>query len=350
MRAADRPISLRLDPDRIQRDAVRSLARAAVVIAFGAIDGTTRSDAVLRRRGWEDDRAARLVIRSPQTPTTTADAAALTQVAYSFFDVLAPISAGAAVLERALGVSFDGSASISLPTLAPGVAGFVAPGAAIPVKSFPSAAATMEPHKLACLVELTNEMLNSANAEVLVRAALTESAARGLDAVLFDANAGSAIRPPGLRFGVAGLTPAAAGAKDQAMIDDCVALAGAVSGFAGEIVFVCANKQALAFNLRSLRTFSYSILPSAAVADGMVIAINLAVLAAAFGAVEIDAGRGVGTHEYDPGQEIVTAAGAIASPIRSSFQTDSTVLRLRQQISWTLRASGGVSWMTGVTW
>jgi hypothetical protein len=327
---------------------MRSLSRAAIATALG--NNITRPDTVLRQRGWEDDRVACLLTRSPQSPTSLADAAGLTQVAYAYFAALVPLSAGAAVLQRALGVSLDGIASISLPTLAPGIAGFIADGAAIPVKSFPSTTASISPHKLACLVELTNEMLRSSNAETMVSAVLAESAARGLDAALFDANAGSAIRPAGLRNGVAALTPAGAGAKDQAMADDCVALGSAVSGFAGEIIFVTAAKQAIALNLRSLRTFSYAIYPSAALADGTVICINLSALVAALGAVQIDARDAVSTVEADPGQEIVTAAGTVGWPIRSSFQTDSRNLRLRQQVSWALRATGGVAHMANVTW
>jgi hypothetical protein len=342
-------VPLVADPSALHELGLCSLARAAIATATAALTGT-RSDAVLRTRGWDDDRGARMVMRAPTAPLTIADAGVLAQTSSSFLAALVPLSAGAAVLTRALGVSFDGIAQINLPMLAPGVAGFVPEGGPIPCKSFPSSAASMTPHKLACLVELTNELLASSNAETLTRAVLVESAARGLDAVLFDDQPGSAIRPPGLRYGVSGLTPTPSGAKDQAMIDDAVALGAAVSGYAGEIIYVTAPKQAIALNLRSLRTFDYAIYPSAALADGMVIAINLSVLAAALGTVSIDSGRAVEVHEHDPAQEIVSAGGTPAAPIRSSFQTDSSVVRLRQQVSWVLRASGGVSWMEAVTW
>jgi hypothetical protein len=308
-----RPIPLRPDPAALNATALTSLSRAAVASGLAALDTTTRAEDILRRRDWGDDRAARvLTTRAASSPTTMADAVGLTQVGYAFFAALAPLSAGAAVLQRALNVSFDRSASISLPTLAPGIAGFVPEGGPIPTKSFPSTAATITPHKMAALVELSNELLSASNAEVLVQAALTESAAAGLDAVLLDAQPGSATRPAGLRYNVAALTPAAAGVKDQIMVDDAVALGGAVSGFAGEIVFVCANKQAIALNLRSFRTFSYSVFPSAALADGTVIAINLAALVAALGPVQIEARRAVEVVEADPATEAQRARGSAA--------------------------------------
>ena len=48
---------------------------------------------------------------------------------------------------------------------------------------------------------------SNGNAELAVRDALTRSVGLALDSVLFDATAGDAIRPPGLRHGVAGVTP-----------------------------------------------------------------------------------------------------------------------------------------------
>jgi hypothetical protein len=337
---------------RTQREqSLRSLGRAAAAVALGNSDFRTTPDNVLRQRGWSDDRTAVLLTRAPVAPTSTADAIGLTQTAYAYFASLTPLSAAAAVLQRALGVSFDGVASIALPTFAPGIAGFVAEGAAIPVRSFPSSTASIVPHKMACLVELTNELLRSSNAETMIPVVLAESAAAGLDAVLFDSQPATAIRPAGLLHNVTALTPATVGtSKDQLMADDAIALAGAVSGFSGELVFVTAPPQAIALNLRSLRTFAYSVYPSAALANGTVIAINLSALVAALGPVRIEARDAAVVVEFDPGQEIVTSGGGVGAPIRSSYQTDSRILRLLQEVSWALRASGGVAWMSGVGW
>jgi len=40
----------------------------------------------------------------------------------------------------------------------------------------------------------------------------------------------------------------------------------------------------------------------------------------------------------------------VAAPVRSLYQTDSLALRLIMPLNWTLRRSGVVAWMAGVTW
>jgi hypothetical protein len=77
--------------------------------------------------------------------------------------------------------------------------------------------------------------------------------------------AGDAVRPSGLRHGVAGLTPSSGGRpKNDLMADDLVKLAAPVAKVAGSanIVFVCAEPQAMAINFRTTREFAYAILPT----------------------------------------------------------------------------------------
>jgi hypothetical protein len=52
----------------------------------------------------------------------------------------------------------------------------------------------------------------------------------------------------------------------------------------------------------------------------------------------------------DPAAEVVDVGGVRASPVGSTYQTDSVALRLRWPISWALRDARGISWMTGVNW
>jgi hypothetical protein len=182
---------------------------------------------------------------------------------------------------------------------------------------------------------------------------LIESVGKGLDTVLFDATAGDSIRPPGLRSGVGGLTPAAPGvaAKGQAMEDDLVALGSAVGAVAsGPLTYVAAIPQALAINIRSLGTFKDMVLPSAALSAGMVLCVADAALAAAVeGPPVIDASRMAELHRETSPQAIATG-GTMVTPVGSVYQIDSVALRLRWPISWALRASGAVAWMTGCNW
>src|SRR5262249_58139882 len=114
------------------------------------------------------------------------------------------LSVGAESLRRGLQVLFNGAGTILLPTIAQGQAGFVGQGKPIPVAQFATApGVSLTPHKLALISTLTREMIESSNAEAIIRAVLTESAAVGLDAVLFSANAATADAPPGLLYRLA---------------------------------------------------------------------------------------------------------------------------------------------------
>jgi hypothetical protein len=78
-----------------------------------------------------------------------------------------------------------------------------------------------------------------------------------------------------------------------------------------------------------------------------VIAIAPAAVASAIdGAPQIDARQETGIHMADPASPAIDGA----TPVGSTFQTDSVALRLRWPISWALRDPRGVAWMTGVNW
>jgi hypothetical protein len=48
--------------------------------------------------------------------------------------------------------------------------------------------------------------------------------------------------------------------------------------------------------------------------------------------------------------DIVTASGTVATSVGSLFQTDQISLRLRWPLSFALRSSAGLAWMSGVNW
>jgi hypothetical protein len=334
---------------------LRSLSRAAVVIGRGALEPADprATERFVVRRGWDDDRIAGYLTRAavaPATTTSTGWAKELATVSTAFLAAMIPASAGADLLSRALRVTFGQAASLTLPTMAPGVASFISESSAIPVEQFASAGPTMTPRKLAAIVQASSELLASENAETFLRTALIETAAAGLDAVLFDANAGNDIRPPGLRYGLSSLTPATGGG-DAAMLNDAAALANAVTVGAGEdLVYVAARAQAHALRIRGTREFPYPVLLSPALASGTVIAVAAQGLAAALEAPLIDASRQAAVHRADPAAELVTAGGVVATPIMSTFQCDSAAIRLRQPVSWAVRATGAVAFVSSVTW
>ena len=345
-------ISYRADPDAIARAAMGSLARAAIATGLASIGRCTRTriDDVLREHGWEDDRVAGLLTRGAVAPMNIADASALMVVAVAFLQALQPASAGAELLAKGLALQWGRAPAISLPTLTPTEAVFVAENAPIPNQQYESAAgAVLKPHKLASLLTLTYEVMVSSNAETLCRQAMIDSAAPGLDRVLFDDQPATTVRPAGLRFGVSGLTPASAG--DNAMVDDIVALATAVSARAGngQIAIVAAAPQAVALALRSQRAIPYTTAASSVLPDGMVIAVALPVLVSVLNPPVVEASQQALVNMADPASAISTG-GVMSVPVASMFQIDATSLRMKLPATWAVRASGGVAWMESTTW
>jgi len=333
-------------------DNVTALARAAIAIGIGKLDNQTYPSDYIKRT-W-DDHLAGMVLRAATTPATLAGNAALARVAVSFLEALVPLSAGADLLLRGLGLNFNGAASIRVPGITIPTADFVAEGAPIPAPLIAtSSGPTLTPFKIAALATLTNEMMRSPNAVHMVRAVLIESAGPAIDKVLFSANAAGTDRPAGLLNGIAALTPASgASGKDQIIVDDLQALATAIASVSGNsnIVIVASPDAGVALQMRVFRE-EWPILVSTQLPARTVVMVAVnAVVSAIEGAPTIDASAHAELAPDTIPQEIVTAAGAVTIAATSPFQMDKVALRLRWPIAWALRASNGVAWMTNVNW
>jgi hypothetical protein len=291
---------------------------------------------------------------APAMTTTVGWAQELANIIPIFLPILTALSAGVPLLAKGFQLSFDRAAAISLPLISTSAAKFVGQGQAIPVVDFSVVPGKkLEPFKLASVCVLTFEMLASSNAEQIVRQALAESIAKGLDAVLFGVGDATADQPAGLLFGTPALTKSAATTKTDAMIDDISALAGAVARVAGsgEVVFVTAPEQAASIRLRFPKDIGYAVLPTSSLATGTVIAIAARALASAFGSgISIRVDREGSTVMNDQPGELVDIGGVMARPVGSRFQTDTIGFLIKSPANWCLRAPGGVAWISGATW
>jgi hypothetical protein len=206
---------------------------------------------------------------------------------------------------------------------------------------------------LAWLATLTNEMIRSSNAEEITRDVLMRSAGLGLDAQLFSSNAGTATVPAGLLYNVTPTPPAASTSPRDAMLTDLAVIGGQVARVAGlnGLVFVCAPEQSIATKFRAT-DIQFPVLSSAALPAGTAIAIASNALASAFSdAPVVEAGIESSVVMADPAAEVVDIGGGVmASPLMSTFQTDTVALRLRLWASWVLRAPGAIAWVSGTNW
>jgi hypothetical protein len=198
----------------------RALTRAVIATGLAAMKRPNLPDEVAKKL-WGNDPDVALVLRAAVTPHTIANTPQLAQIAKAFIKTLIPVSAGADLLGRGIGLSFDGAAQITLPGIALPTADFVAEGAPIPVvQATTSAGASLLPHTIKVITSLTGEMLRSGNAEQLVDQVLIDATGPAVDKVLFSA-AAAADRPAGLLAGIAGLTPTATGpSKGEVLVDD----------------------------------------------------------------------------------------------------------------------------------
>jgi hypothetical protein len=346
------PIPLRPDRDATRAAAVASLTRAALSTGMRTLDRSYAS----HEKAWPHDRDIDLILRTAMTPTSTTNAAALTQIATAFLAALVPVSAAAALIARSLQLSFNGAASISMPTLTLPLADFVGQGKPIPVVQGTSAGGvTLEPHKLATIVALTGEMMRNSNAEAIVRAVLLDNVGPSLDAAMFSAAAAVPdVRPPGLLNGIAALTPTAAGPNQaELMVRDLAKLATAVAPVAGnsDVVLVAAPAQAVALRIYTwMGGMPFPVMLSANLPAGRVIAVAARALVSAVDAPQIDASREAAVHMASPASELVDIGGVMATPIKSMIQTDSVALRLRMPVAWALRSPVALAWMDSVLW
>jgi hypothetical protein len=348
-----RPIPLRPDPAALDRWALNTLTRSVIVLARSKLDTAIKPSEFTRQHWIDEAKAIDWMTRATSTAaqTTTAGwAAELAHVVLTFLPSLIPISAGANLLSRGLQLEFDGARAISLPLITPGQATFVAEGKAIPVVQYAtSAGVTLQPHKLATITTLTREMLEGSNAEAIIKVTLAESAAAGLDAALFSANAGTAAQPPGLLNGIAPLAATATGPQtDAIMRADLTTLIGKVARAAGDnIAIVAAPEQATAIVLSLVREPPYPVLATAALPAKSVVVIAANALASAFaGTPEIEASRSMAAHMSTTPSDTIDGA----APVASVFQTDSVGLKMRMTASWTLRAPNTLAWMNAVNW
>ena len=356
-KAYSRPIPLRPDRAALAEATISTLVRTLIATARHQLDRTV-APAEVARRSWGDEAPqVEYLLRAASSPaqiTAPTWAGELAHVVTIFLPSLAPLSAGVQLLARGLQLSFDGAAAIKLPLISQGQASFVGELKPIPVVQFQtSAGAELTPFKLATITTLTREVMDSSNAEAIIRQTLSESVANGLDQAMFSVGPGSSDHPPGLLYGVGASTVSTNTDKTTAMIDDLTAIIHAVTrtAGAGPIVLIAAPEQAASIALRYIKALDYLVLPTAALSAGTVIAVATNALVSAFaGTPQIEANREAEIVMNDQPGEVVTVGGLTGAPIASLFQSDRVALKISMLTNWCLRAPGAVAWVSGVSW
>jgi hypothetical protein len=261
-------------------------------------------------------------------------------------DALGPASGMKKFLQSCLVLTWDGAGIISVPTLVAATtnASFVAEADPIPVHQQTTTAVQMLPHKVASIMVASREMIESSNAEALIGDSMMQSAGLALGAALFDANAATAARPAGLRNGITAMAPSANTDFSEAFTEDIAALLDVVGqvGGDGPYLLIASAGRVASMALHFLKAAD-NLIPIASPAlggDVMMIAGNaVAVAMSPDPTVETSTGGTLVMDDSAPG-----TPGTMTT--RGLFQTDAIAVKMRWPITWALRDSRGVAFLT----
>ena len=216
-------------------------------------------------------------MRAATSPTSLAGNPELARIAVAYLEALVPVSAGADLLARGIGLNFDGAAQIAVPGIAISTADFVGEGQPIPVQMAPTSAGANFYAAQACrdrIAHRRDAALAKRRNTCAPRSSSSSTWARARPRVVLAA-AAAADQPAGLLHGIAALTPSAGAGKTEVIVDDLQALALAVAGVAGngEIVLIGSPDAAVALRLRLPQPVDWPVLTSAALPAKTIIAV-----------------------------------------------------------------------------
>jgi HK97 family phage prohead protease len=376
-------------PPRPFNVATKKLSPLDLLCRAGAIQVLAHRDhkpaAEICRMVYGDDEATRAVLdwqikaaSAPAMTTVTGWAAELVQqIVVDFMATLYPKSIYPRFSSLGLSLSFGRNGKIIIPTRSrtPTIAGsFVGEGLPIPVRQGAFTSQTLLPKKMAVITTWTREIDEHSipAIEGLLRDAIQTDTAIALDSVLIDSNAATVIRPAGILNGVSGLTPTAGGGF-TALVGDIKALTNALlTGTLGNVRNPCwlmnpaqvnsiglvAAPGAGVFPFREEigtgRLGGWPVIDSGTVPLGTVIVVDAADFVSVTGdGPRFEISDQATLHMEDTSPTDISTSGTpavVAYPAKSMFQTDSLALRLIMPINWTLRRTGVVAWVAGVTW
>jgi hypothetical protein len=334
----------------------KSLYRALAAMALGQLLRERPLD--ILERAYPNDHAAALITRAASSPTTTTTGADLLgQLSGSFLSGLAPQSAAARLFAQCVQLDFSGVYQFFIPYASTSPAPvFVGEGLPFPVAQGVLDAAVIGPvHKMLLAVGIVNqlEFVTFESATAIIGRLLSEQATKSLDTVLLDGTASSATRSAGLLNGVSTLG-ATSGGGIAAMSADLGKIANAIGAAACDpdrMVVIASPAQAVALRLLSSPNFTNTIIGTPALAAGTIVGVDPKAIATGFSGVPTIETSREATIEYeDTSPTDITTGGVAAGTVRSAFQTDTQVLRVRTNCCWGLLATGAVQFISSTTW
>jgi HK97 family phage major capsid protein len=309
----------------------------------------------------------------PATTTLSGWAAELVQTSVSeFMESLMPQSVYPRLSALGQRFTFGRNGVISIPSRSatPTIAGgFVAEGAAIPVKQGAFTSTTLTPKKLAVISTFTREIAEHSTPAIegLIRQAMQDDTAVAIDTVLLDATAASTTRPAGLRNGVAALTASTATLAFDKLVADLKGLLGVLTA-ANSLrspVFIMNPANALSVSLiqnaggdfpfaseiNGGRFAGYPVIVSTTQTLNTVLLLDAADFVSVTGDdPRFDVSDQATIHQEDTAPQAIGLSGSVTVPVRSLWQTDSIGLRMILPMNWAMRRTGVTTYVPSVGW
>lgn len=260
--------------------------------------------------------------------------------------------------------------SIKIPSRAttPSITGsFVAEATPIPVRRLGVTSITLIPHKMGVISVYSREMAAYSNPSIesIIRQGIEDDTSITIDTLLLDATAESATRPAGLRFGISSAGTASTAKGYAAVLADLALLTAPFFNVnAGRSLALIMNPQQRmqlgfapgpdgTFGWSTAFTNRFTIIESTTVTAGTVIMVDAADFVSVNGAPEFDISEQATLHLDDTAPLNIGVAGApatVAAPTQSMYQTAQIAIRMLLNVTWAMRRTGMVQYLTGVNW
>jgi hypothetical protein len=310
---------------------------------------------------WPNDRvlAEAYAIKATSAPAMTSVAGWAQELAVKrvadMVTALGGASTAVQIMSSGLLMDWDGYGSISVPAFVASAnnASFVQEGNPIPVRQLSTTASVLLPYKVAVIAALTREMMEGSNAERLISDVLVRSAALAIDSVFFGTAASSSAQPAGIRYNISTLTASSSTDPFGAVFEDVGTLISSIAAVGGNGPYYLVGPPGKIMSMKGrydLDTKGEAAGDGGTIIEMMssqvsndLIAIAAPAIAAAVSSnpdVEV-VDAAVLVMDTSPG-----AAGTTGTGEKSMWQTDSLAIKVRWPVSWILRNTAGVAWLT----
>lgn len=320
-----------------------SITRAAAAAAIAAATGGSAT-ATCARLFPRDKLAAVFVARDATLLGTSGGwgAPLVVDGVRQFLEGLAPHSAIARLMPEGLVAIGDAPGSFPCRSGNPAQYSLVVEGAPIPVRSATLASVDLTQAKVGGIVCVSRALAKHGNGVEIIATLVREDAGRSLDGAYLST------ATDGLLHGVSAIAPSTDWDNEALRADLAAVASAAATNGSGSVTLIMSPARFARVRVRA-PDLGLTVLPSIAVPDSRIVAVDGAGLVHGFGpAPEIDASEAAALHMSDAPAEIVSGTGpTTAAPVRSLFQTTAIGVRCILDVAFGKRSPTCVAYVDG---